>query len=74
MEKQNNLPKICKDDTLMDRQETAKFLKISLATLWRYTRTKQLPYYKIGARILFSKREILATMRVPSKSEEDTKS
>ncbi len=39
--------------SLLSISETAKFLNISTSSLYRLTSRKQIPYIKIGARVVF---------------------
>jgi hypothetical protein len=43
---------------LMTREETAEFFKISLATLWQWSRKGILPSYGIGNRIYYKRNEV----------------
>jgi excisionase family DNA binding protein len=45
---------------LWDKRETAEFLRISVASLSRKTCRRELPYIKIGRRVLFDESEVLA--------------
>lgn len=47
---------------LLTRNETAKFLKISLSTLWNWTRLKHLKSYGIGNKVYYKKHEILEAL------------
>lgn len=58
-----------KDETFMTREEVAKMLHINLVTLWRYTKYKRIPYYKVGSKLLFLKNEIIDFIRVETKSK-----
>ncbi len=50
------------EDKLLSRQEAAELLKVSLSTLNSRMKKRQLPYKRIGRRILFSKTELLKSM------------
>lgn len=43
---------------LMTRQETADFLKVNLATLWRWTKNGKLIQHGIGGRIYYKRSEV----------------
>lgn len=43
---------------LLTREETAKYLKISLSTLWHWSKKGILPTYGIGNRVYYKRSEI----------------
>ncbi len=43
---------------LLTREETAKFLKVSLTTLWQWSKKGILPNYGIGNRVYYKRSEI----------------
>ena len=43
---------------LLTREETAEYLKISLSTLWHWSRKGILPSYGIGNRVYYKRSEI----------------
>ena len=47
---------------LMTREEAAEFLKISLPTLWLWTKNKKLTAYAIGNRVYYKKGELLSAL------------
>ena len=49
------------------RKEAANFLNCSLVTLYNYQKQGLLPYYQVGRKILFKKRELLEMMKVDLK-------
>lgn len=56
-----------KQSDYITRKETAELLKITLPTLHDWCKVGYLKPYKIGARVLFKKSEVIATLeKVPS--------
>ncbi len=47
------------DEKLITREEAARFLGVSLVTLWDWVRKDIIPSYKIGNKVRFKKSEIL---------------
>ena len=47
------------DDELLTREETAKLLKVSLTTLWNWTKKGKIPAYGIGNRVYYKRGEIM---------------
>jgi len=45
-------------EELMTREETAEFLKVSLTTLWHWSKKGILPSYGIGNRVYYKRSEI----------------
>lgn len=43
---------------LLDIKETAKYLHISVSTLYRWIHQKKIQYSKIGSRVLFTKESL----------------
>ena len=43
---------------LLTREETAKYLKISLTTLWHWSKKGILPSYGIGNRVFYKRSEV----------------
>ena len=43
---------------LLTREETAEYLKISLSTLWHWSKKGILPSYGIGNRVYYKRRDI----------------
>ncbi len=43
------------DRTLLDIQETARYLHISISTLYRWVHQKKIKHVKIGSRVRFYK-------------------
>lgn len=50
------------DDKLLSRQETADLLRISLVTLWEWTRKDLIPAYRIGGKVRYKKSEVLQAL------------
>ena len=49
-----------KDNELLTREETAKYLKINPTTLWHWTNKGKLISYGIGNRRYYKKQEVIA--------------
>jgi excisionase family DNA binding protein len=47
------------EETLLSREETADFLKISLVTLYQWTKSEILKSYRIGGRVYYKKDELM---------------
>lgn len=50
------------DEEYLNRRETCKFLRCSLATLYNYQKAGKIPCLKIGRKVLFKKSELLKTL------------
>lgn len=44
----------CDMEKILDIQETASYLRISVSTLYRWVHQKKIKHAKIGSRVLFS--------------------
>ena len=51
------------EEKLLTREETAQMLKVSLVTLWDWTRKDVLPAYRIGYKVRYKKNEVLASLK-----------
>ncbi|HNP32158.1 MAG TPA: helix-turn-helix domain-containing protein [Flavobacterium sp.] len=51
-----------KNETLLTREETFRFLKIDSTTLWYWTKAGKLNSYAIGNRIYYKKSEVLSSL------------
>ena len=49
-------------DVLMSRQETCEFLKISITTLWQWTKKGKIESYGIGNRVYYKKEDLLKSL------------
>ena len=47
------------DDTILTREETAKFLRINITTLWNWSKRGILIPFGIGNRVYYKKQEII---------------
>jgi excisionase family DNA binding protein len=56
-------------DGFLTRAQVADLLQISLVTLHRYQKDGNLPYKKLGRRILFSKSEVLEAIKITPKKK-----
>lgn len=54
------------EDNLLSRTEVQKLLKISGVTLWQRMCDGSLPFKKIGRKVLFSKQEIMDSIKTNS--------
>lgn len=56
--------KVQKDEAevLLSRAEACGLLKVSLTTLWNWTKSNKVIAYSIGNRIFYKKRELLESM------------
>jgi hypothetical protein len=50
------------DEELLTREETAKLLKVSITTLWHWTKAKKLIAYGIGNRVYYKRGEIMNSL------------
>lgn len=46
------------DDVLLSKHEVAKFLRVSPSKVYAMMRKGEIPYYKVGRKVLFSLQEI----------------
>ncbi len=46
-------------DNLLNIPETARCLRVSLSTLYRWVHQKKIQHVKIGSRVLFSEKHLL---------------
>ena len=51
------------DDILLNVKETAKFLDLSVATIYSKVNRGELPYSKVGKRLYFSKSELTSYIK-----------
>lgn len=56
-----------KFDELLIRKQTADLLKISLVTLWDWTRKDIIPTYRIGNKVRYKKSEVLVSIKPMNK-------
>ena len=56
--------KVQKDEAevLLSRAEACELLKVSLTTLWNWTKSNKVIAYSIGNRIFYKKRELLESL------------
>lgn len=47
---------------LLTREETAKYLKVSLSTLWHWSKKGILPSYGIGNRVYYKRSEVVSRL------------
>ncbi len=50
-------------DEILSRQQTAELLKVSLVTLWDWTKKDIIPAYRIGKKVRYKKSEVLASLK-----------
>jgi excisionase family DNA binding protein len=51
------------DGELLTREETAKYLRVSVSQVDYLTRSKQLQHIRIGRRVLFNRADLAAFLR-----------
>lgn len=51
------------NDDLLQMQEAAKLLEVSISTLHTYKKNGALPFHRIGRRVYFKKSEILESLK-----------
>jgi len=51
------------DGELLTREETAKYLRLSVSQVDYLTRSKQLQHIRIGRRVLFNRADLAAFLR-----------
>lgn len=51
-------------NNLLDIQQTADYLHISVSTLYRWVHQKKIEYVKIGSRVLFSQENLEEFIRI----------
>ncbi len=51
-------------NNLLDIQQTADYLHISVSTLYRWVHRKEIQYIKIGSRVLFSQESLEEFIRI----------
>lgn len=49
---------------LLNIKETARYLHISISTLYRWVHRKEIKYIKIGSRVLFSQADLAEFIRI----------
>jgi len=59
MNEQKNEP-----EKLLTRDEVMKLLACNSTTIWRYTRSGKLPFYRAGRKMFFKRSEILMAIKV----------
>jgi len=47
------------EDDVLTKKEASRYLKISISTLDRLMKTKDIPYSKINGRVLFLKKDLI---------------
>ena len=52
------------NNTLLNVQEAASYLHISISTLYRWVHQKKIEYVKIGSRVLFSQENLEEFIRI----------
>jgi hypothetical protein len=64
-------PKEQLQEELLTREETSKFLKIDLSTLYHWTKKGKVKVYSIGSRRYYLKSEILKALKPLNSSSHD---
>lgn len=52
-----------KEEVLLRREEVQKILKVSLVTIWHWTKLDILKSYRLGNRIYYKKQEVLDSLQ-----------
>jgi excisionase family DNA binding protein len=50
------------EEELLTREQTARLLKVSLVTLWSWTKKDIVPAYRIGNKVRYKKSEVLDSL------------
>ena len=53
------------EDEFITCSDAAQFLNISLPTLRKYSQSGMIPFYRVGSRILYLKREVINAVTNP---------
>ena len=59
-------------EEFLTADELARILRLSKATIYSRVRTRQLPCYRFGDRIVFRLAEVLSSARVPVEDDDFT--
>jgi excisionase family DNA binding protein len=51
------------EEIYLSQREAAKFLRVSLPTIIAWKKSRKIPFYQHGRKILFKKSEVLETMK-----------
>lgn len=51
------------EDTLLNREETAKLLGISTVTLWKWTCKNIIPAFRLGKKIFYKKSMVISALQ-----------
>ena len=51
------------DEIYFSQREAARFLRVSLPTIIAWKKTRKIPFYQHGRKILFKKSEVLEAMK-----------
>ena len=54
------------NNTLLNVQEAASYLRISVSTLYRWVHQKKIKHVKIGSRVLFSQDDLKEFIKINS--------
>jgi len=50
-------------DEVLDKKETSEFLKMSVSNIDRLIRKKEIPYSKVGKKVLFLKEDLILWLK-----------
>ncbi|NRB60309.1 MAG: helix-turn-helix domain-containing protein [Winogradskyella sp.] len=59
------------EDEILTREETSKFLKIDLSTLYHWTNKGKVKAYAVGSRRYYKKSELLESLKPLNHSEDE---
>ncbi len=62
-EKHSRETTITSDDQRLSQTECAQMLDVSVVTLINYRKKNLIPFYKIGSRVFYSRKEVLSAIR-----------
>jgi excisionase family DNA binding protein len=58
-----NEPQTQQVDRLLTKVEMAKLLNVNLVTIYRYTKSGKIPFFRVGRRLLFDKELVLTSIK-----------
>ncbi|MBS2210264.1 helix-turn-helix domain-containing protein [Carboxylicivirga mesophila] len=61
---QSTPPNIREEKDILTRKEAMELLNCSHSTLYRYQKEGEVPYFKIGKKVLFKKSELLEFIKI----------
>ncbi len=52
--------------SLLTAHELAEVLRVSLSSIYQRAKSREIPHYKLGDRLIFDRDEVLAALRQPA--------